>query len=189
MKKLLLILFSFLLLVSCGNVQKQTKDSTKKEIENFFKKPLLNENGEEIAVDGFKLKTTKDFKIIDNTINIYQNKILFTFIFEIQNPKMDLEYVKVQCVVPGNILTFIDETLKNKTTESNTFNGTKIITSIENRKNRRFWVGVVKNMPNTIYRHKSVDKYLFKYTIKPKNKPEVIIYQPSFLPILCYSTK
>ncbi len=165
---------------------KEDKKAEDKATEKFFNEPLLTETGKEIPVDSFKAKSTKDYSIKVCGIDFSKkNNLYFQFLFEIKDPNTKLEYVKVQSVVPNDVLTFIDETQKN----GNAIPNVIVVTKNYNENNKNIWIGAVTNMPNVIFRPDVVDKYLFKFTIKAVGKPEVIIYQPCFLQVMIYNKK
>ncbi len=176
MKKKSLFLFFLVLLISSCTSLKQT---------TFFKAPLLNEFGEKIPTNHFRPKSTEDFTIKICGIIIKPDKPDFEFMFKIKNKDIKLEYVKVQSVVPNDVLTFIDETQKNKHSNPNI----KVTTKIIKEKNLYAWYGVASNVSNVIYDSEAFHKYLFKFTIKPVGKPEVIIYQPCILPVFIFNIK
>ncbi|WP_300453563.1 hypothetical protein [Fusobacterium sp.] len=175
-----------------GNWERFKEKTPKEETNSFFNTPLLTENGEEVAIDNFNPKSTKDYEIqwtgialshLDkNTVNVD-----FEFGFIIKSPDKKIEYVKVQSVVPGDILTFVDESIKNGNPNPNVKVATKITNSSKDE--TRFWFGTVSNMPNILFTPKLANKCLFKYTIKAKGEKEVIIYQPCFLQVFILNKK
>lgn len=162
--------------VLSGNWERfKKKESTPTEI--FLNSPLLNEYGEEVQTNSFKLKNTKDFDITVCNAIITPKAICFIFAFNIKNLNTEIEYVKIQSVIPNDQLTFIDSTQKNESSD-------KIVSSemIKNT-NNNLWQGKVENMSNIMVTPGILNKYLFKFTIKSVGEPEKIIYQPCMLEV------
>lgn len=180
LKKVIVFCLTSIFLSSCMGLPLE------KEVQKFFNKPLLNELGEEIQVNDFMPKSTKDFKIVACGITPKSlTDIEFMFAFIIKNKNMKIEYVKVQSVIPNDVLTFVDETLKNKNPNPNVkVKSFRVIIDKEN-----IWKADVSKMPNILYSTETMERYLVKFTIKPVGKPEVIIYQPCMLPVLIYNEK
>lgn len=181
-KKFVLISFFLLFISSCTSLENLSGRKTAKE---FFTSPMLNEFGQEVETNYFKSKSTENFNMeICGTIES-EDEISFEFMFSIKNRDIKIEYVKVQSVVPNDLLTFVDETQKNKNPNSSV----KVFTEIIDKKDLYAWHGVVSNMPYIVYNPTYLNRYLFKFTIKPVGKPETIIYQPCFLKVLIFNSK
>lgn len=175
---LVLLFASILFFTSCSSLM-PSKEGV------FFNSPLLNEFGEEISTNSYKPKSTEDFSIIFCGIGIKPNSIDFEFMFAIKNPNIKIEYVKVQSVIPNDVLTFIDETQKN----GNSNPSVKVSTKIAKKENNCVWSGVVSNVPNIIFTPDLVHRYLFKFIIKPVGRAEVVIYQPCILQVAIFNKK
>ncbi len=161
------------------------KRATLSKEDEFFNKPLETENGEKIEVNLFQAKSTENFKIETSGVRMFKKNLLFTFSFIIKKPNIKIESVKVQSVIPGDVLTFIDTTLENK----NPNDEVKVLTEINNINNSKRWVGIVLNMPNILWTPEYMDKYLIKFTIKPVGGVEEVIYQPSMIPVSIFNPK
>ncbi|MDO4589302.1 MAG: hypothetical protein Q4B33_05515 [Fusobacterium sp.] len=195
-KKIVVLSLFSLLLTSCTGIDLKdfspiaTKESEEQATNDFFNTPLETETGEKVAVDQFKPKSTKDYEIQMTGIAVAPknlNDIDFEFGFVIKNPNKKIKYVKVQSVVPGDVLTFIDGTVENNNPNPNVKVNIKVKDS--SKDNTRFWLGTVSNMPNIFLEPQLANKYLFKYTIKAEGDEEVVIYQPCFLPVLILNRK
>lgn len=175
----LVILFaSMVFFTNCSSLM-----PSKEEV--FFNSPLLNEFGEEIATNSYKPKSTEDFSITFCGIGIKPNSIDFEFMFAIKNPNIKIEYVKIQSVIPNDVLTFIDETQKN----GNSNPSVKVSTKITKKENNYIWSGVASNIPNIIFTPDLVHRYLFKFIIKSVGRTEVVIYQPCILQVAIFNEK
>lgn len=178
----LLQLFQDMLTGNWVRFKEKNKTVDEKEVDDFFNRPLLTETGEEIPVDNFKTKSTKEYKIEWAGVAATSKEISFKFSFIIKDPNIKLEYVKIQSVVPNNVLTFIDETVENFHSNPNVKVITKVKVSSDD--GTKSWTGLVSNIPNVFFYPNEINKYLVKFTIKAVGKKEVIIYQPVFLPVI-----
>lgn len=160
---------------------------------------LQNEKGAILEFSGKEgmpaPKETKNYKISFLGPVMNDGKWRWGFGFDIKDENIQLEYIKVELIIPNNSILMVEDNKsmnnnKNnfKWIENNKTNSRSRITKIIfNEKQSYSWAGQTaeREMSDEMLKSMKKSKYLYlaKFTIKGKGMEPEIIYQPSILPI------